>query len=215
MLSRPRMVHDAMEFLTEAHEGILRQLEEQDLLDLNNDDSYHSSGGKGWTRELPAAGYDGRHVRPADMWASAQAQELAGVSPAMHREFAMRYEKRLLAPFARIGYGCCEDLTAKLDDVLAIPRIWRISVSPFADVDACARKLGGRCIFSWKPHPAHLVGSFDEEAIRRYIGHTLRVCRVAGCHLEMILKDTHTCENRPERFDRWASIAQRAVAEEW
>lgn len=215
MVLRPRMIHDAMEFLTEGYLGILRQLEEQDLLSLNNDDTYHASGGKGWTAELPAPGFDGKHVRPADMWGSVQAQELAGVSPAMHREFALQYELRIAAPFARVGYGCCEDLTAKLDDILAIPRIRRISISPFADVDACARKLGGKAIFSWKPHPAHLVGSFDEKALRAYIGHAVKACRANGCHLEMILKDTHTCENRPERFDRWAAIAQEAVAAEW
>jgi hypothetical protein len=27
----------------------------------------------------------------------------------------------------------------------------------------------------------------------------------------MILKDTHTCENRPERFDRWSLIAREEV----
>jgi hypothetical protein len=215
MAMRPRLIHDAMELLTVAHQGILRQLEAQDLLSLNNDNTYHASGGTGWTAELPAPGFDGKHVRPADMWGSAQSQELAGVSPAMHREFALEYEKRLVAPFARVGYGCCENLTHKLDDVLAIPRIRRVSISPYADVDVCAPKLGGRCIFSWKPHPAHLVGAFDEIKIRDYIGHTVKVCRASGCHLEMILKDTHTCENRPERFDRWAEMARESIAAYW
>jgi hypothetical protein len=27
----------------------------------------------------------------------------------------------------------------------------------------------------------------------------------------MILKDTHTCEHHPERFDRWARIAREEV----
>ena len=68
------------------------------------------------------------------MWASAESQELAEVSPCMHAEFALRYEKELLAPFARNGYGCCEALHRKLEDVLAIPNIWRISMSPWADL---------------------------------------------------------------------------------
>ena len=215
MCEQPGMIHDAMAFLTEGHEGIIRQLEAQGLFSLNNNDTYHSSGGKGWSTRLPAAGYDGTHVRPCDMWASAEAQEMAQVSPEMHREFAMEYEKKLLAPFARNGYGCCEDLTRKLDDVLTIPSIRRISISPWADVDACAEKLEGRCIFSWKPNPAHLVGRFDEKAVREYIMRTVRTCKIHGCRLEMILKDTHTCENHPERFDHWAKIAREAVREVW
>jgi len=150
-------------------------------------------------------------VRPADMWASAEAQELAQVSPEHHEEFVLQYEKRLLEPFALNGYGCCEDLTAKLDRVLRIPHLRRVSISPWADVDRCAERLGGRCIFSWKPHPSHLVGHFDAEAIGATIEHALRAARRHGCVLEMILKDTHTCERRPERFDAWCRIARAAV----
>ena len=69
--------------------------------------------------------------------------------------------------------------------------------------------MGDRYIYSWKPQPAHLVGQFDEGAIRLYIQHTLEAAR--GCVLEIILKDTHTCENHPERFDRWSEIARQLV----
>jgi hypothetical protein len=142
------------------------------------------------------------------MWGSAEAQELAGVSPAMHEAFSLRYERELLAPFGLTGYGCCEDLTGKLDDVLTIPNIRRISISPFADVAACAEHLGDQAIFSWKPNPAHLVGTFDEDRIRSYIRHAVAVTQANGCVLEMVLKDTHTCEHHPERFDRWVAIAR-------
>jgi hypothetical protein len=145
------------------------------------------------------------------MWASAESQELAQVGPKHHAEFALAYEKPLLEPFGLTGYGCCEDLSRKLDDVLTIPHIRRISISPFADVDRSAEKLGGSAIFSWKPHPAHLVGEFDEELVRGYIGHTVDAARRNGCVLEMILKDTHTCEHHPERFDRWTQIAREVI----
>jgi hypothetical protein len=213
MCERPGMVHEAMEFLATGYLGILQQLTSSGLLSLNNNDTYHSSGGNGWTAKLPGQGFDGTHVRPEDLWASAESQEMAQVSPAMHLEFAMQYERRLLAPFARNGYGCCDDLTRKLGAVLGLPNIWRISISPWSDVQACAETLKDKCIFSWKPNPAQIVGRFDERAIKATIARTVAVCRENGCHLEMILKDTHTCENHPERFDRWASLAQEAVQE--
>jgi hypothetical protein len=129
----------------------------------------------------------------------------------MHAEFALQYERRLLEPFGLNGYGCCEDLTRKLDDVLTLPHIRRISIAPSADVDACAQKLGDRAIFSWKPNPATLVGEPTDEYLRRYLGHTVEVAREQGCVLEMVLKDTHTCEMHPERFDRWTEIAWSLV----
>jgi hypothetical protein len=209
---RPQMVHDAMAFLEEGHRRILQQYVDQNLLSLNNDNTYHSSGGNGYTSELPKPDFDPDRVRPCDMWASAESQEMAQVGPRQHAEFALRYEKHLLEAFGLSGYGCCEDLTRKLDDVFTIPNIRRISISPFADVDKCAEKLRGNYIFSWKPQPAHLVGQFDGEAIRDYIRHTIEVAQKHGCVLEMILKDTHTCEHHPERFDRWTQIARKEVS---
>ncbi len=206
MYDQPGMLHRAMHILEEGHHRLVDQYLALGLLDLNNDGTYHSTGGVGYTRELPAPGYRPGRVRTRDMWSSAEAQEMAEVSPAMHREFILAYERRLLARFGLNGYGCCESLADKLDDVFTIPRIRRISISPFAPVEPCAPKLGADYIYSWKPHPSHLVGDFDEEQIRSYLEHTLQVTR--GCVIEMILKDTHTCEHRAERFTRWTTIAR-------
>jgi hypothetical protein len=211
MAERPSFVHKVMSFLEEGHHKYLRQLLDANLLSLNNDNTYHSSGGNGYIDELPRAEFDGKQVKPGDMWASAESQEMAQVSPRMHSEFAMQYEKRLLQPFGLTGYGCCEDLSKKLADVFTIPNIRRISIAPSANVDICAKKINCQYIFSWKPQPAHLVGFFDERIIRGYIQHTLAVCKENGCILEMILKDTHTCESRPELFDRWTQIAREEI----
>jgi hypothetical protein len=211
MYRNPEMLHEAMSILERGHRGLLEQYVDQNLLSLNNDGSYHSSGGVGYTDELPKPGFDPKRVRPCDMWSSAESQEMAQVGPRQHAEFVITYEKRLLEPFGLNGYGCCEDLTDKLDDVFAIPNMRRISISPFADVDACAEKLKGDYIYSWKPKPTHMVGEFDAGMVRDYIKHTIKVARENGCVLEMILKDTHTCEHHPERFDRWTKIARDEV----
>ncbi|HSV73919.1 MAG TPA: hypothetical protein VLH79_09185 [Chthonomonadales bacterium] len=212
MHEQPAMLHEAMEFLTQGHERLIRRYRELNALSLNNDGTYHSSGGIGYTDELPAPGFDPGRVRPSDLWASAEAQELAQVSPRMHAEFALRYERRLLEPFGLNGYGCCEDLTRKLDDVLELPRLRRVSIAPTADLAACAARIGRRCIVSWKPDPSYLVGAFDAEKVRAYVRSGVRAAR--GCALEIILKDTHTCEGRPERFDVWARVAREVVEEE-
>ncbi len=211
MYENPGMLHDAMAFFEEAHKRILQRYVDLNLLSLNNDNTYNNTGGNGYTDELPAPGFDPDHVRLCDMWGSAEAQEMAQVSPKMHAEFILQYEKRLLEPFALTGYGCCEDLTRKFDDVFTIPNIRRISIAPEADVDACAEKLGDKYIFSWKPQPVHLVGEFDAEFIRSYIKHTLDVTK--NCAVEMVLKDTHTCEHHPERFDQWTQIARKLIDE--
>jgi hypothetical protein len=207
LVEQPELVHAAMDKLTQAHASVIDQYDRLGLLEGNADGTYHSSGGVGFTDALP----HGVPARPKEMWASAESQELALVSPAMHKEFALDYEKQLLAPFARAGYGCCESLSHKIRDVLTLPNLWRVSISPFADVDVAARGLLDRAILSWKPHPAHLVGGFDEDRIRAYVRHTVQAAKQHGCLLEIILKDTHTCEGRPERFTRWTRIARDVV----
>ena len=211
MYENPGMLYDAMAFLEESHKRIVKQYTDMNLLSLNNDSTYQNSGGNGYTAELPKPGFDPNRVHLCDMWGSAESQEMAQVSPRMHAEFALAYEKRLLEPFGLTGYGCCEDLTRKLDDVFTIPQIRRISIAPSANVAACAEKLQNKYIFSWKPQPSHLVGEFDTQFIRKYIKHTLDVTE--GCVVEMILKDTHTCQNHPERFDKWTQIARELINE--
>lgn len=116
MYTAPQMLHDAMAFFEQGHRRVLEQYVSQNLLSLNSDSTYQNSGGNGYTHELPAPGFCANRVRPCDMWASAESQEMAQVGPKQHAEFALPYEKRLLEPFGLTGYGCCEDLTLKLDD---------------------------------------------------------------------------------------------------
>jgi len=213
MIDRPEFVHEVMTYLEEDHHQWLDQLVDMNLLSLNNDNTYQCTGGNGYTDELPAPGFDPQRVRAIDMWSSSESQEFHIVSPKMHAEFALQYEVRLLERFGLNGYGCCEDLSRKLDDVFNIPNIRRISISPFADVGTCAPELKDDYIFSWKPHPAHLVGEFDEEMIRTYLRRTLDLARENGNVLEIILKDTHTCEGHPERFDRWTQICRELINE--
>jgi hypothetical protein len=209
MVDAPGMLHEAMNIIENGYRRVIEQCMDMKLFSLNNDDSYHGSGGLGYTDELPSQGFNPRLVRPQDMWASAESQELVQVSPEMHEEFAMQYERRLLEPFGLNGYGCCEDLTKKMDYVLSMPKLRRISISPWADVAACSERLGHKYIFSWKPQPSHLVGDIDREMIRRYIHDTVDV--VDRRCLEIVLKDTHTCENHPDRFTEWARIARSII----
>lgn len=130
MVENQGMLHDAMAFLEEGHHRLVAQYREMNLLSLNNDSTYHSSGGVGYTDELPLPDVNSGRVRPCDMWASAEAQEMDPVSPAMHEEFALQYERRLLEPFGLTGYGCCDDLSRKFDYVFRIPHIRRISIAP-------------------------------------------------------------------------------------
>lgn len=213
MIAEPEFTHRAISFLAEGNRRLVEQYEQMGLLGFNHNNTYHSTGGNGWLETCPGpAPVPGQPATRAQMWASAEAQELTVVSPAMHEEFALHYEKALLEPFALTGYGCCEDITDKCGLVMAIPHIRRISISPFTNVTRTAPQVGGRAIYSWKPRPTDLVGSFNPGRIRSYLRDNIAECRKAGCNFEVILKDTHTCEGHPERFDDWSRIAREEIS---
>ena len=93
-----------------------------------------------------------------------------------------------------------------------VPRMRRVSISTWADKRMSAEQLGKDAIFSWKPNPAALAGlEFDEEWVRQDIRETVTIAREYGCPLEVVIKDTHTCNWQPERFDRWCEIAMEEV----
>ncbi|UCH36625.1 MAG: hypothetical protein JSV65_09800 [Armatimonadota bacterium] len=209
MCDRPQWLHDVMTFMTEATERLLDQVEQVPDLSLNNGDDYVGSGGVGYTDDLPGPGFDGR-VRLRDLWGFAEAQELALVSPAMHEEFVLQYQGRLLDRFGLSCYGCCEDVTHKLGIIQGVPRLRRVSVSPWTDLRAAAEALQNRIVFSWKPNPAPICLQFDADRVRREINECLDIAD--GCIVEMILKDTHTVRDDPDSLSNWVKVAGEVTA---
>jgi len=209
MYERPAWLHQLMGFLAEGLLRITRYLEGNGYLTLNNGHHYTDSGGIGYTKDLPAADFDGQRVRLCDLWGFGVAQEMDGIGPQQHEEFLLNYQLRLLAHYGLVAYGCCEPYTHKFDLLTKIPRLRRVSVSPWCDIEVAAEKLGDQVIFSWKPNPAMLVHPFDPDAIRAYLRRTLEVAR--GCVLEIILKDTFTLERDPARVETWARIAREEI----
>jgi hypothetical protein len=91
--------------------------------------------------------------------------------------------------------------------VKQIPRLRRVSVSPWADVAQMAEWLGAGYIFSLKPSPTPLaMASFNEDQVRAELRRAFRLAR--GCRMEVIMKDTHTLHRDPRRVVRWVQICR-------
>ena len=206
LVLRPKLVHMAMERLVDAHLSRLEQLERLNLLSPNNTNVRVGSGGYGYTKELPKEGFDPDHVRTMDLWGCATAQIFSDVSPRMHEEFALRYERRWLERFGLSYYGCCEPLHHKVGILKSIPNLRKISMSPWADLERAAEEVGDRYVISYKPNPAVLASpKWDPELARRELRRALEVTR--GCAVEVIMKDISTVRYEPWRLWEWARIA--------
>jgi len=208
MVDCPDELHRLMAFLRDGHAARLDFLEKKGLLFLNNDGTYVGSGGFGWTHELPQPDFNG-HVRPVDMWGFAESQETVGISASMFEEFIFPYQLSLLERFGLNCYGCCEPLDSRWHVVEKFPRLRRVSMSPWVNVEVMAERLGNRYIFSWKPHPGVLAtDTFDEEFVRQALRQGLRALKRNDCRVEIIMKDCHTIRHDPQRVIRWVQIAK-------
>lgn len=206
MVDHPDELRQLMAFLRDGHLAKLDWLEQRGLLSLNNDGTYVGSGGFGWTHELPQPDFAGR-VRTQDMWGFAESQETVGISPTMFGEFVFPFQLPILQRFGLNCYGCCEPLDKRWSLVKQIPRLRRVSVSPWSNLAEMAGNLGGDYILSLKPNPAYLaMEAFDEERIRSDLRRDMQIAR--NCRVEVIMKDNHTLRNDPRRATRWVQIAR-------
>lgn len=205
----PDYVHKTMAFLRDGYMRRLQWLEDNDLLCRNSGGEYVGSGGTGWTSQLPPPAQRGR-VLLRDRWGFAESQETVGVSPAMFEEFVYPYQVPLMERFGLNCYGCCEPLDQRWHVVKNLPRLRRVSVSAWADVEKMAENLGNRYVFSWKPNPSMLATpEIDERRIREAVRETLDKTR--GCVLEIVMKDNHTLGGNPEHAVRWCRIVEEEI----
>ena len=210
MVDRPGLVHAAIRRMVDAMLHKYEQYEALGVLELNNGNNRVGSGGLGITDELPQAGFDPARVRMIDMWGNSAPQIFSEVSPEMHWEFALKHELRILERFGLNCYGCCEPYHKKIGLVRRIPRLRRISMSPFVDVREGAEAVAGDFIYSAKPNPAVLAANtWDPAPARADLREILDATR--GTPVEIILKDIHTVRGEPHRLWEWARMAMEMV----
>ncbi len=207
MVDNPEGLHHLMAFMRDGHLAMVDYLDQQGLLYLNNGGEYVGSGGFGWTDELPQSPNGNGQVHPRDMWGFCESQETGTVSPAMFEEFVFQYQLPLLEKFGLNCYGCCEVLDSRWHVVKKTPRLRRVSVSPWANLERMAENLEAHYIYSMKPNPTALaMPTFDEASIRKDLRKALEITR--GCVVEVIMKDNHTICVDPYRVIRWTEIAK-------
>jgi hypothetical protein len=214
LIMRPDFIRAMMERLTSAYMSEMDQLEKLEALDIGSGNFGVGQGGLGYTNELPAQNAAPEPVKLSHQWGGSQAQIFSEVSPEMHEEFALSYEKRFLERFGMTYYGCCEPLDRKVDIVARnIPNLRKISMSCWVDPGRGAEAIAGRYVYSAKPNPAFLAtdGDWDKKSARAELERILGANE--GRNVELILKDVSTVRFKPQRAWEWVEIANKMAAE--
>ena len=213
MYDSPQLIHRLMSFLRDDFMREISLYEKEQAIGLNNaHDHITGSGGLSPTLNLPAEDFDGV-PRAKDCICWAESQETVGVSPAQMDEFVLQYQIPLMRRFGLTDYGCCEPLDQKLDLLMAnIPNLRWVAVSPWANRQICAEKIGKKYVYVYKPNPARICSPKpDWAAAEKDIRDTLRIAR--GCAIHICMKDTSTFFGELERTTKWCEMAVRIAKE--
>jgi hypothetical protein len=213
MVDRPELVHRLLTRFWKAVNEVLDRQEALGLLDTGNGNWRVGSGGLGCVDELPRPDADPAHIRPIDQWGCSTGQIFSDVSPDMHWEFCLQYEKPYMERFGLSYYGCCEPLHNKIGILKTVKNLRKISISPWADIASAAEQLGTDYVLSIKPNPSYLAQErwdpvFEAKVIRDALA------KAKGCGIEIILKDITTLRNEPRRLWEWEKVAMRVAQEQ-
>ncbi len=208
MLDNAEWLHELVGFIAD---GVRTTFEEAEA-----DGDWHLADGSNqalaYSEELPDPQANRGAVKLDSLWCFVNAQEFTLVSPAMHDEFILQYQMPLMSRFGLISYGCCEDLSEKIDMLRQVPNLRRIAVTPFADVRRCVEQIGQDYVIGWRPSPAEMVANtFDPKLIRKVVGEAVDAMR--GCHYDICLKDVVTVRGEPQRIRDWVRIVREVIAE--
>lgn len=210
LMLKPELMHAIVNRYTNAMLYQLDQLESMNLLALCNNNVRIGSGGPGYVSGLPGKNYNPAHIHPYNQWGNAMPQIFSEVSPDMHEEFALQYDRKWLNRFGLSYYGCCEPLHNKLGILKSIGNLRKISASPWSNIEKMASETGGRYVLSIKPSPACFAEeTWQPEKVKDNLQRLFDLTR--GLPVEFIFKDISTCRNDVSRISQCCNMMRKII----
>jgi len=210
IIDRPEFITDVVKKLVDLSMSTVDQCEKLGILDPDIT-LIHCTGA--YTNDLPKP--ENGKVTSKNIWAFGMAQIFSTVSPAMHDEYEIEFVKPLYERFGLMYYGCCEPLEGKIDIIRKINNVRKISVSPWADVNTCASKIGRDYVLSYKPNPAYIaMGHLSLHDARKEINSAIKAADENCTPIEIILKDVSTVSYNPQVLDEWERMTMDCVSYE-
>ncbi|MBQ4090256.1 MAG: hypothetical protein IJC56_10340 [Clostridia bacterium] len=206
LMDRPELMHGIMEKLTTGLISMIEQMNRQQLFDIDSNMCHCSH------TYLPDMPKEGDLALSGNAWAFGLAQLFTAVSPDITAEFELPYMKRVFPYFGAIYYGCCDRLDDRMDVIAKLPKIRKLSCSPWSNREPFAEKMPDYCVMSNKPNPAYLAnGALNEDVVRKDIRRTIDAAKAHNRSLELILKDISTVKHNPACLWRWQEIAMEEL----
>ena len=199
----PALMHRLMGYLRDAVLRAMEQVKATGLLTPNNVGPMTCSDPIGESGANDEIGYE-------NLWVMANSQEFDPVSPAMWREFCLEYQRPIMEQFGLSGYGCCENLTGKIDGVLSLANLRIFVCSAWTDLNLVQEAVGQDYVIMWRQKATDVVFPDDVETIRQDLEDGCR--QLQGFRYQIVLRELQTLSGHPDRLHRWTRFAKEAAA---
>ena len=210
LFDHPEWLHQLAAFMRDSILTVHELAEEAGDWRLCN----HQNQAMPYAQELADPVANSQSVGRRQLWYFMASQEFAQVSPQMFDEFLLQYQIPILEKFGLVAYGCCEDLTKKIDYLRRIPNLRRIAVAPWADIRQCAEQIQEDYVLSWRPSPAEMVSTgFCPDRVRQMVREAMQIFREHENHVDITLKDVETVQNNPDVVREWVKVVRDVVDE--
>jgi len=203
MAVAPDRLHALMALVRDATLRSMDAAEASGLLTPNNYGPMTESDPVGL---LPSDG----HPTLKQCWCAANSQEFDQVSPRMWKEFLLDYQMPIFARYGLVAYGCCENLTRKIDGVLSIPNLRVFVCSAWTNLDTVLERVGSRYCIMWRQKASDVVLPDDLDSIGADLESGLR--RLQGFHYQVVLRELQTLAGHPRRLHDWTRLAIERAA---
>jgi len=199
MAAKPDMIHHLMEFIRDSVLKCIDEVEAMGILTENNDEPIHFSESlKTTPSDIP--------IRISDLWLRTESQQFENVSPAMWQEFCLDYQKPIMQRFRYVSYGCCENLTDRIDAVLSIPNLRIFVNGPWTDLVTTAEKCQDQYSLVWRQKASDVIFSSSMNSIREHLEEGMKVTQ--GCYRTIVLQEVMTTNSNPQRLYDWVALAK-------
>jgi hypothetical protein len=203
MAAAPERMHRLMTSIRDAVLGAMAQIEATGLLTLNN------VGPMVCSDPIDDPGPDGT-ISYKNLWVMPNSQEFQSVSPAMWHEFCLEYQRPIIEQFGLSSYGCCENLTHRINGVLSLSNLRIFVCSAWTSLRAVQEAVGQDYVIMWRQKASDVVFPDDVETIRRDLDDGCR--QLQGFHYQIVLRELQTLSGHPSRLHEWTRAAIDAAS---
>lgn len=203
MVIAPHLVHRLMALV---RDGCLRGMDAAEATGLLTP---NTTGPMTESDPIGSPSADGRYTL-ANCWCAANSQEFDQVSPAMWEAFLLGYQRPIFARYGLVAYGCCENLTKKIDGVLSIPNLRVFVCSAWTDLDVVLERVGTGYTIMWRQKAGDVVFAEGTTTIRRDLDVGLR--RLRGRPYQIVLRELQTLAGHADRLHVWTRLAKELGA---